>query len=386
MGIEKDIGIQRYKHDPSLSDAEVAAIARWVEQGAPRGNPADLPPPIQWPDDTAWSIGEPDLIVDGPDIVVKANAPDWWGELEPTPIPLDEDRYVAAVEVKEVNDVPSGDQGRETVGGRYVYHHLIWSTAVIEPGGEIPESQGLGGWPVHEVGRNADVFDPLAGRLLRAGSSIVYESTHLHSNGRDTKARLRFGFKLHPKGYKPTYRSTLRALGNGLDIDIRPNEANQQLHAYLVLERPMKIVTFEPHLHAPGARMCLELLWGINIQTLTLCRLRSQLGAVRCEDDYAPLLPKGTILHIIGYMDNTEKNRNIPDPRNWQGSGNRSIANMFIDLGQSISLTEEQFQEEMATRRERRQMKKNDYFIDCPLCGVPPPPKATSTAPPPGGQ
>jgi hypothetical protein len=27
-------------------------------------------------------------------------------------------------------------------------------------------------------------------------------------------------------------------------------------------------------------------------------------------------------------------------------------------------------------------MKKNDYFIDCPLCGVPPPPKTTTTQQP----
>jgi hypothetical protein len=54
---------------------------------------------------------------------------------------------------------------------------------------------------------------------------------------------------------------------------------------------------------------------------------------------------------------------------------------MFIDLGQTINLTEEQFQDEMAKRREKRKMKKNDYFIDCPLCGVPPPPKATTTEP-----
>jgi hypothetical protein len=33
----------------------------------------------------------------------------------------------------------------------------------------------------------------------------------------------------------------------------------------------------------------------------------------------------------------------------------------------------------MAKRREKRKMKKNDYFIDCPLCGVPPPPKTTTT-------
>src|SRR3989442_11446087 len=43
--IDKTIGIQEYKDDISLSDDEVTKIARWVDSGAPRGNPADLPPP-----------------------------------------------------------------------------------------------------------------------------------------------------------------------------------------------------------------------------------------------------------------------------------------------------------------------------------------------------
>ncbi len=42
--IEKEIGIQRFKDDISLTDAEIAKIARWADAGAPRGNPADLPP------------------------------------------------------------------------------------------------------------------------------------------------------------------------------------------------------------------------------------------------------------------------------------------------------------------------------------------------------
>ena len=119
-------------------------------------------------------------------------------------------------------------------------------------------------WPVHEVGRNADFFDPKSARLLKAGSSIVSDSVHLHSNGRDTKAHLEIGFKLMPKDYKPTYKRAVFGLGNGVDIDIRAMEANQQLHAYTVLQQHTKIISFEPHLHAPGARMCLEAIWGFN--------------------------------------------------------------------------------------------------------------------------
>jgi hypothetical protein len=384
--IEKNIGIQHYKHDPSLSDEEVAKIARWADSGAPRGNPADMPPPRVWPDGNSWTIGEPDLVVESPEITVKANEPDWWGEFAPTKIPLDEDRYVAAVEIREVNSIRSQAGGRQTVGQRYVWHHLIWATAVLGPDAD-PFEESIGedavGWPVHEVGRNADVFDPDAGRLLKANSSIIYQSAHIHSGGEDVKSKLLFGFKLHPKGYKPKYRSTLRSLGNGVDIDIRPMESNQQLHAYLVLQQPTKIVTFEPHLHAPGQRMCLEAIWGHNIQTLTCAGYdHNWVRQYEYEDDWAPLLPRGAILHIIGYMDNTPNNKNIPDPRNWQGSGNRSIANMFIDLGQSVALTDEQFQQEMEQRRQKFGRNRPDVLIGCPLCNVvPPPPKPTTAKP-----
>ena len=131
-------------------------------------------------------------------------------------------------------------------------------------------------------------------------------------------------------------------------------EANQQLHAYTVLQENTKIISFEPHLHAPGTRMCLEAIWGYNIQTLNCVGYdHNWVRGYDYADDSAPLLPKGTILHIIGYMDNSPSNKNVPDPRNWQGSGNRSVANMFIDLGKRVALTDEQFQEEMAKRREQ---------------------------------
>ena len=141
--------------------------------------------------------------------------------------------------------------------------------------------------------------------------------------------------------------------------------------AQFALDQGVKITTFEPHLHAPGMRMCLEAIWGFNIQTLTCAGYdHNWVRGYAYEDDYAPLLPKNTILHIIGFMDNSPSNKNIPDPRNWQGSGNRSIANMFIDLGMGVSLTDEQFQQEMARRREKLHLTRNDVLIGCPLCLV----------------
>jgi hypothetical protein len=391
--VEREIGIQQFKNDPSLTEEEIALIAKWADTGAARGNPADMPPPRLWTDSTKWSIGEPDLVVRTEEITVKAGAPDWWGEIAPTATGLTDDRYVSAVEVREVNDVDTSGSGRHTVGGRYVFHHMIWQTRPLDqPAQADPVDPfdlasltgtppGTTTWPVHEVGREPDFFDPKSARLLKAGSYVISDSVHLHSNGRDTKARLEIGFKFMPKGYQPEYRSSRVSLGNGVDIDIRGMESGQQLHAYAVLTEHTKILSFEPHLHAPGARMCLEAIWGYSAQTLNCVGYdHNWVRGYDYDDDHAPLLPKGTILHIVGYMDNSPKNKNVPDPRNWQGSGNRSVANMFIDLGNRVSLTDEQFTAEMKARREKLKLNRSSVMIGCPLCNVEVPAKATAAA------
>lgn len=372
--VEKDIGIQKFKGDPSLSDLEKEKILQWVNNGSPRGNAADAPPPRNFDDSDKWTIGEPDLVVKSKEVTVPATGPDWWGDIGLIPTGLTEDRYVSAVEVKEINDVPKSGPTK-TVGGRFVFHHMNYSSTASgdgEGGGTV--------WPIHEVGRNADIFPPEAGRLLAAHSSLALTAGHIHSNGRETKAHLEFAFKFFPVGYKPLYkRSTLR-LGNGVDIDVRPNEPRQELHSYATLQENTKIIAFEPHLHAPGVRMCLEASWGYVIQTLSCVGYdHNWVKQYVYDDDSAPLLPKGTILHLIGFLDTTAANKNPADPRNWFGGGRRSIANMFIDLGYSVALTDEQFQAEMARRR-ANMSSRNDYDIGCPLCWAPPaPPKPIAT-------
>ena len=375
--VEKDIGIQKFKGDPSLSDEEIATIAKWTDNGAPRGNPADLPPPLHFEESDKWTIGEPDLVLRSRDVTVPAVGPDWWGDIGLVPTGLTDDRYVSAVEVREVNDIPRGGTTK-TVGGRYVFHHMTYSS-IVQGGERASADEGSSSWPIHEVGRNADVFPPEAGRLLQANSALSLSAGHLHANGRETKAHLEFAFKFFPNGYKPIYRRSTLRLGNGIDIDVKPNRANQELHAYAVLQEHTKIIAFEPHLHAPGVRMCLEAIWGHNIQTLNCVGYdHNWVKQYVYEDDAAPLLPKGTIVHLIGFLDTTAANKNPADPRNWAGGGRRSIANMFIDLGYSVSLNEEQFQAEMASRRAKMK-SRNDYDIGCPLCWAPPVPIAAPT-------
>ncbi len=376
--IEKDIGIQHFKDDISLSEEEIGKIAMWADSGAPLGNPADLPPPLDFGNEDEWTIGEPDLILESPEIVVPASAPDKWTSLGTIETGLTEDRYVAAVEVREFNDVPK-ETDSNTVGGRFVFHHMSFDS--IDPNELASGGRAVMRFPTHEVGRNPDIFPPEAGLPIPAGSVIHLRNAHIHANGRETRAHLKFAFKLHPPGYEPDLEYVRTTVGNGVDVDMKPMQAGQELHAYKVLDEHIKLLVFEPHQHAPGTRMCLEAIWGHNIQTLNCTGYdHNWVKQYVYQDDYAPLLPKGTILHLIGWHDTTVANRNVPDPRNWSGGGRRSVANMFINLGKAVALTDEEFEREMAERRERLQLTKNDYLIGCPLCQVEFPSQQNATA------
>ena len=374
--IEKELGIQHYKNDVSLSNEEIAKIAQWADTGAPQGNRADAPPALTFADVNAWAIGEPDVVVVLPPVTMKAIAPDWWGDAGSAPVPLAEDRYVAALQIREVNDA-QGKAGPSTIGGLFVFHHGIM--AVTGPDGR----QDFGGWPVHEVGRNADVFDPQAGKLIRAGSQIAFPNVHLHANGKATSAHLEVGLKLHPKGYTPTIRERLVTIGTGA-IDVRPMTAGQKIESFITLQSHTKITVFEPHMHAAGVRMCLDASWGSKLETLSCAGYdHNWVRSYQYEDDATPLLPKGTILRLTGYYDNTPANKNVVDPRNWSGLGHRSIDNMNILIMQAVNLTDEQFQQEMTARRAKLKLPLGQAAPGCPLCGfatLPVPPK------PPTGQ
>jgi hypothetical protein len=355
--IDKTIGIQQYKDDFSLSAKEIVTIAQWVDGGAQRGNPADMPAPLAFIAADKWNIGEPDLVVDTPSITMKANAPDWWGALAPVPTGMTEDRHVSAMEIKEVSSL------KGSVGGRFIFHHAI-HMQTNEKGRPV----GSVGGP-HEVGRNAEFFDHVASPLLRAGSYLSFNSVHMHANNEDTTANLRVAYKFHPREYKPKRRLTQITFGNG-ELDLRAMQAGQEVHVYHTLQQHTKLTTFEPHMHAAGVRMCLEAVWGGRTETLSCAGYdHNWVRVYKYADDVAPLLPKGTLLHVIAYFDNTPSNRNVIDPRNWAGLGHRSIDNMAILIAPVIALSDAEFQEEIANRRRKLNLAKGQAMPGCPLCG-----------------
>ncbi len=347
--IDKTIGIQHYKDDISLSDEEIATLAAWADNGAPRGNPADLPPPLVFPENGVWTIGEPDLVVSTPVMTVPAVAADFHDEYGPVPTGLTTDRYVKAVEVLEVRLMEDSAQDRlrrqanEGSGyGRFTIHHMGIHTGDEYYASEENRAQFR---LTHEIGQNATIFPDDVGVILPADSELKF-TVHLYAAGVAVPVRADIGFTLHPVGYQPKFQSWefTHVGGVGDALDIRAGDGNARFDGFYIMPRPGILATFEPHMHASGRRMCLEAIYPDESGRLRQNQRRRVLNCADYdhnwakvyvyEDDVAPLLPKGAVLHLTGWYDNTPANRNIPDPRNWKGNGARSIDDMFVPAGQ----------------------------------------------------
>ena len=336
--VDRTIGIRKFKDDPSLSDEEVATIVAWVDGGAPRGNPADMPKPRVFEDTDKWHIGKPDLIVALPkENVIEAEASDWWADFV-AESGLTEDRYIKAVEAKP------------GPGASRVVHHAVMY--LVDPDNNNPMGGVLN---EYAVGKNGDVYPDGAGRLMKAGSKVRF-NMHYHAVGETIKDRTSIGIVFYPKGYVPKHQMQTLLAPNQDDLDIPAGADNVRSDAYFKLERNARLTAFMPHMHNRGKRQCLEAIYpNMVVEQFNCVNYDFQWQIVyNYADDVAPLLPAGTIMHVTSWHDNSAGNRNNPDPRNWVGFGNRTTDDMARHWLTFYYMSDEEFQGEVNERTAKR--------------------------------
>ena len=374
--LERNVGIQQIKDDVRLSDAQIAMLAKWADSGAPEGNKADMPPPLVFADDSVWTIGKPDLIAASPTVIVKATAPEWWGTLDDTPTDLPEDRYAMSVETKETSNLPRSTAENKTGVGdgklsNYVFHHNFLT--VRRPNAQPDDPDGAPRQiAINSGNRSAEIWGDEAAKLIPAKAVFGWD-VHVHAPGvegaPDRHANMNVGLKFHPRGYKPKYREVSVGPGTS-NIQVRPDSDSNRYDLYYVTTQPLKYLDFTPHMHAAGIRMCLEAIYQNYTETLSCAGVdHSWMRNYHYEENAAPLIPKGTILHTVAWLDGTAKNANLADPRNMTLYGRRSVANMLSTNDRGLALTDEQYEQELAKRREYLDRTKGwDTVVGCPGC------------------
>ena len=363
-----DRTVGEYDPDPSLTDVEIATISKWVDAGAPRGDMTGAPPPVQWAADTTWQFGEqPDLIIKSPMIDVPAQSPDMYPDLE-VPSGMTETRYIKWIQVQP------GDT-------RVTHHVLVFALGITPPdlagvpnptpdladvaaqfGIEVPSDAAelaafraqisqvaRGGVPTmlteYARGNDGDIFQYGDAKLLARGATIRFQ-IHYHPNG-ETAVRgdqATVGIKFWPEGYKPKHVIQTRNIQNRTALAIAPGDANSRSDAYFTLKQASRIVSFQPHMHYRGKRMTLEaILPSGQPQLLTDVNRFVWTWQITYPYKTPPTFPKGTVLHVTAYHDNSPANRENPDPSAFVGWGDRTVDEMNIGWVDYYTITDEEY-------------------------------------------
>ena len=347
------IGIQDLKDDLRLSEQDIQTIVRWVDGGAPIGNLADMPAPVQFSDTSKWTyeqrFGPPDVIVPTKPYDVPAQGQDrWWRPIVPIAGVL-EDRCIKAMAVK-----PSKK-------GRAAAHHA--NSDLMVPDEKSGQYVTLERVSEYASGKTGEIVPPDGCRTLPANSMIRWD-VHYWPYGeaiKDDVVELAFWF--YPKDHKAKYKQDLKLytlLMKGGELEVPPHSTamTQGFHTF---KTPVRIDSFQPHGHARLVGMTAEILYPDTGKLEMVSSVSNWTNAWHTshvyEDDAAPLLPVGAVLVLTGYYDNTAKNKGNPDPDQWVGGGSRTSDEMSHAWITVTHLDDEGYQRILAEREAKAAAK-----------------------------
>ncbi len=297
--------IGRYVGDPRLTDAEIASVSRWVESGAPEGDPADLPPPRSW-NDAEWTGGEPDLVVTMPRYDIRSDGIDDNVDLYSDYV-FPEDLWLRAVEVRPAN--------------RSALHHanvfLTFEDETIPPERYSREMKAdlidrplLVQWL---PGRSFETMPHGEAIVARAGRHIMVNS-HYAPSTESQWDEMQIGLYFM-NGTIDTVSEHIAINAFGFPRPIEPGETEYRLHFRREFDADVTVTAFHFHMHYRGssARVTFRRPDGVAVAGIDVPRY--DFNWQRKYTLSEPIsLPKGTVANVRLLWDNSESNLRNPDP------------------------------------------------------------------------
>src|SRR5215469_15615020 len=310
-----DPQIGHFSNDRSLSQKDVDTIVAWATAGAPKGDPKDMPPPVNFLE--GWDIPKPDVTFQLPRefAVPESGMVEYQYAIVPTG--FTEDKWVQAVEVRPTE--------------RSVVHHII--AYLREPGSNYFKDQQPGVFfeaPPAKTDENVDtsalpsdflvgfapgqpaeILQPGQGKLIKAGTDIVFE-VHYMPNGKATTDRTKLGLILSKE--PPKERVLTLSAVNG-KFKIPPGAPNYQVDASFDVVRDMKLAGVHPHMHTRGKDFEYRLVYPDG-KTETILKVPAYNWRWQLWYNFTePMtLPKGTKIECTAHFDNSANNPENPDP------------------------------------------------------------------------
>jgi hypothetical protein len=328
----------RFSNDRSLKQEEIDTLVKWADGGAAMGDPADAPPPKQWPE--GWQI-KPDYIVELPPYTVPADGTIEWAFLM-IPSGFTEDTWVTSIEIRpsdrravhhavayikpHSDDVPHNqffwDQKQRDSKGRGVTigSKAFTSTERVNAAGETVSADVFGG-------RNAGIYVPGvppqnfgahdAGQLIPANSDLTF-NLHYQATGKPVTEVTRIGFTLAKQPPKRRFLTLAAQPPSIADPKVfripagEPNWASPPVE--MTVNVDAELAWMMPHMHFRGKDMTYRLTYPDGRTEIALHVPRYDFDWQIGYDTLTPLkLPKGTKVRVDAHFDNSPAKRGNPD-------------------------------------------------------------------------
>jgi hypothetical protein len=335
-----------FANDTSLTKTEIDTIVKWVDAGAPQGDPKDAPPPVAWAPD-GWQI-KPDLIVRGPEFRVPArpekNVIEWTTVTIPSG--FTRDTWITSVEVKPselavthhicVSFVPHRPNVK--------YYTMNWTESPRDDdgvatdrrsgavaAGQPPTGNGTtGGFWCYVPGVQADDYRPYrAGKLVPANSDIAVQM-HYTPTGKEVVDRPLIGFTVADAAPEKQWLAT-QVSGAGPKFVIPPNDPNWKAPpAEVEFLADVELVQMMPHMHLRGKDMTYYVIHPDGRREVVLSVPKYDFNWQMVYQPAKPIrIAKGSRLYVEAHYDNSSSNKFNPDPNRTVYPGRMTWEEMF---------------------------------------------------------
>ena len=317
-----------FLNERQLTSTEKGILVRWASNGAPEGDPKDMPPVPSFP--TGWTIGTPDAIF----TMAKPYDVPASGEIAyqfvQIPTNFTEDKWAQAIEIRP--------------GVRSVVHHVL--VFASEPGG-TPRQQpfvqrpgggnGRGAAQVAPAlaaalrgraqnaatnrgpliattapGTNAQLFQPGKAMRIKAGSVLTLQ-IHYTAMGKAEKDSTSVGFIFAKEPPQQEVRSS--AFVNA-QLTIPAGATNHRVDSVIDFNQDAHIVALFPHTHLRGKNWEYQLTYPDGREEVVLAVPRYDFNWQTYYQFAKPIAaPKGSTLRAIAHYDNSANNKANPDPQ-----------------------------------------------------------------------
>jgi hypothetical protein len=360
--------VGQFSNDRRMTQAEICAIVAWVDGGAKEGDKRDLPPAPKFVE--GWGIGQPDLILKMPEeFILDADGPDEYQHFVIDP-GFTEDKYVQMVEARP--------------GNRRIVHHIIANIlppqqgaqprkeltkeeidkmrAAVDPivyregfllrlrpdvpvhddGCQLPSGGGGnqfdGGGQfrsgnvltVFLPGAKPRIWEPGTVKKIPAGSRILLQVHYSKTAGQVQKDRSMIGLVF---AKQPPQKELLTYLIQNRYFRIPPGAENHRVTACWTAPQDIHLVSAGPHMHNRGKAMEIKVFYPDG-------RSESLLNVPMYDFSWQTFyyfkqsiaIPAGTRFMVTGYLDNSGRNKNNPDPARAVRYGEPTYDEMMVSF------------------------------------------------------